>query len=60
VAGEKVATPVAENLAAGSYNVRFEAGQLASGVYFYKLEWGNSRRGPGKGFSETRKMVLLR
>jgi len=52
VAGKAVATLVDKDMAAGSYEINFNAEKLASGVYFYSLS--------GVGFSETRKMVLLR
>jgi len=37
----------------GTYHVDFDAGGLASGVYFYKLQAGD-------GIAETRKMLLAR
>ena len=37
---------------AGSYEVQFDGSNLASGMYFYKLE--------ADGFSDTKKMVLLK
>jgi len=37
---------------AGTVDLTWEAGQLASGVYFYRLQAGN--------FTDTRKMVLLK
>ena len=43
---------VNERQSAGTYAVRIDAGGLASGVYLYRLSAG--------GFSETRKMILLR
>jgi hypothetical protein len=52
VAGKAVATLVDKDMAAGNYEINFNAEKLASGVYFYSLS--------GVGFSETRKMVLLR
>jgi hypothetical protein len=57
VLGTEVATLVNEEKPAGSYEAEFTVGQdsrpdIASGVYFYKLQAGN--------FIETKKMVLLR
>jgi glucose/arabinose dehydrogenase len=50
--GRKVATVVNERQAVGSYSVNFNAGNLASGVYFYKLQAGT--------FTQTRKMLLVK
>jgi hypothetical protein len=50
--GKEVATLVNEQLQPGSYSVRFDAGNLPSGVYFYTLKAGD--------FSETKRMVYLK
>jgi photosystem II stability/assembly factor-like uncharacterized protein len=50
--GEKVETLVNELKNAGEYNVHFDASQLTSGIYFYRLEAGT--------FVETKKMLLLK
>jgi hypothetical protein len=50
--GQEVTTLVSDRLKAGNYNYIWNAGTLASGVYFYELEVGD--------FVETRKMILLR
>ena len=54
--GNEVATLVNENRDAGNYEVEFKSSvgshQLASGVYFYRIQTGN--------FVETRKMILLK
>jgi hypothetical protein len=50
--GNKVATLLNELKEAGSYEVQFEADNLASGVYFYKISAGN--------FVQTKKMLLIR
>jgi hypothetical protein len=50
--GEEVAVLVNKNQAAGNYSVNFNASNLASGVYFYKLNVGNK--------SLVRKMMLLK
>ena len=50
--GREVRTLVDERLEAGVYEVRFDAGELPSGVYFYRMEAGS--------FMETRKLVLLK
>jgi hypothetical protein len=52
VLGVKVAELVNETKAAGTYNVPFNAKNLASGVYFYKLESGNNVM--------SKKMMLLK
>lgn len=52
ILGKEVATLVNEPLAPGSYEVNFDAGNLTSGLYFYKLTSGT--------FTETKKMVLLK
>ena len=52
VLGNEVATLVNEEKPAGSYAVEFNASQLSSGVYFYKLEAG--------GFIETKKLTLIK
>ena len=50
--GKEVARLVNENKVAGNYNVEFDASNLPSGIYFYKLTSGK--------FSETKKMILLK
>ncbi|MDT3694769.1 MAG: T9SS type A sorting domain-containing protein [Ignavibacterium sp.] len=50
--GEKVAVLVNEIQQPGRYSVSFDAGNLSSGVYFYKLVSG--------GFVSVKKMLLLR
>ena len=50
--GQKVATLADKYMEAGVYTINFEAAQLASGVYFYRLEAGK--------FISEKKMVLLR
>lgn len=52
VLGNEVATLVNEEKTAGSYEVDFNASQLSSGIYFYKLTVGS--------FIETKKMILLK
>ncbi|MBN1634787.1 MAG: T9SS type A sorting domain-containing protein [Ignavibacteria bacterium] len=50
--GREVATLINENLQSGTYEVTFDAGELPSGIYFYRLSTNN--------FSETKKLVLLK
>ena len=52
VLGNEVASLVNENKSAGNYEVDFNAKNLSSGVYFYKLQVGS--------FSQTMKMILLK
>lgn len=50
--GEEVATLVNQNQNAGNYSVNFNASQLASGVYMYRIDSGN--------FTATKKLILLK
>ena len=52
VLGNEIATLVNEYKPAGSYEVEFDAENLSSGIYFYKLQSGS--------FTQTKKMILLR
>jgi len=50
--GQKVATLVNKEQTPGNYTVQFNASNLPSGVYFYRLRAGN--------FVVTKKMILLK
>ncbi len=50
--GKKIETLVNEEKQTGTYELKWNADKLPSGVYFYQLQVGD--------FVETRKMVLLR
>ena len=52
VLGQEVATLVDEEQEAGSYQVRFDARGLASGIYFYRLQAGE--------FVETKNLLLVK
>jgi len=51
--GQKVATLVNGRVTAGQHTVAWDARNVPSGIYFYKLEAGGA-------FSQTRKMVLMK
>lgn len=52
ILGKEVATLVNERLTAGQYQIRFDASNLNSGVYFYTLQSGS--------FKDTKRMILLK
>ena len=52
VSGKLIKTLLSGNLEAGNYEISWDAGDLASGIYYYRLTSG--------GFSETRKMILIK
>ncbi len=52
VLGREVATLLNETLSANEYLIPFNASNLSSGVYFYRIQAGE--------FVETRKMILLK
>jgi hypothetical protein len=50
--GRQVATLVDEQMAAGRHSVTFDAGNLSSGVYLYRLQAGNTVM--------TRKLTIMK
>jgi hypothetical protein len=52
ILGKEVATLVNEQKIAGNYSVQFDAGNLSSGIYFYRMQSGS--------FSQTKKLTLMK
>ncbi len=52
ILGKEVATLVNEKQSSGIYEVRFDAYNLPSGIYFYKIQVGD--------FSQVKKMLLIK
>lgn len=52
ITGKEIALLINGKLPPGLHKITFEAGSLASGIYFYQLQTN--------GFSETKKMALLK
>ena len=50
--GERVGVLASEDLNAGTYNYSWDASNLPSGIYFYRIQAGS--------FVDTKKMILLR
>ncbi len=59
ITGKEAAVLVNENLGAGTYNVDFDASQLASGTYFYRLVVGDNTNN-GVSFTDVKKMILVK
>ncbi len=52
VIGRKVSTLVNSEMSAGKHSLKFNASNLASGIYFYQIRFNNS--------TTTRKMILMK
>ena len=52
VLGNEITTLVNEEKPAGNFEVEFNASNLTSGIYFYRIQAGD--------FVETKKMVLMK
>jgi hypothetical protein len=57
--GRLIATQALEGMSAGQHEYLFDASRLASGVYYYNVEF-STPRGDVKRLSPTEKMVLLK
>lgn len=65
ILGREVATLVNEEKPAGSYEVQFDSHSgkvqnLTSGIYFYQINAGDPSTSSGQGYSETKKMILIK
>jgi photosystem II stability/assembly factor-like uncharacterized protein len=64
VLGNEIATLVNEELSPGEYEVEFSPESSiknpASGIYFYTLRAGDPSTSSGRGFIQTKKMILLK
>jgi hypothetical protein len=52
ILGNEIATLMDEEKSVGTYELRWNAASLSSGVYFYRLKAGE--------FIQTKKMILLK
>ena len=59
VLAKEVVELIEEEKTPGSYQVKFDASNLSSGVYFYKLQAVPTGRQAGS-FVETKKMILIK
>lgn len=59
ILGQEVITLVNEQQPAGNYEVSFDAANLSSGIYLYKIQAGPSSDS-GQGYTDVKKMILLR
>ena len=57
ITGKEMAVLVNESKTAGAYNIDFDASNLSSGIYIYRLESAGT---DGAKFTESKKMVLLK
>jgi hypothetical protein len=60
ILGREVATLVSEVQDSGFKTVEFDAAGLSSGVYFYRLLARPLSGGQTDGFTQTKKLILLR
>jgi hypothetical protein len=60
VTGKEIATLVDEYKSAGKHEISFDASNLSSGVYLYKLSVRNSSLGSEHIYSEVKKMLVLK
>jgi hypothetical protein len=58
--GEEIEILVNEEKPVGTYEVNWNAANLPSGVYFYRLQVVDPETSSGQGFVHTRKMILLK
>jgi hypothetical protein len=58
--GREVATIVSEELSAGAYSRQWNAADMTSGVYFYRLVANAIPSGHTGSYTETKKLILLK
>ena len=58
--GQVVATLIDGNQEAGYHSITWDAGDLSSGVYFYRITAGGTSRDDRGDFTSTKRMVLMK
>jgi hypothetical protein len=58
--GNEIETLINRELPAGPHTLTFDGTGLPSGIYFYRLKVTDPETSSGQGYSETKKMVLLK
>ncbi len=57
ILGREVIQLISKDFSSGSYTIEFNANNLTSGIYFYKLNFTSSN---GINFSDTKKLTLIK
>jgi hypothetical protein len=60
ILGREVAILISEEMSAGSYSRQWNAANMSSGIYFYRLVANAIPSGQAGSYVETKKMILLR
>ncbi len=60
ILGQVVNELVDEEKLPGNYEVKFNGSNFTAGVYFYRLQAGDPSLRSGQGFTETKKLVLIK
>jgi len=60
ILGREVSRPVEQRLEAGRYTVDFDASELSSGTYFYRIEASDASSGSAQLFRDVKKMIILK
>jgi hypothetical protein len=58
--GKEAATLINEEQKPGYYEVKWDASDQPSGVYFYRITLGDPSTSSGQGYAETKKMVFIK
>jgi len=58
--GSEIRTLINGELEAGYHEIIFKADNIPSGVYYYKIQSGDPSAGSGQGFTQTKKMILMK
>jgi len=58
--GQKIQTLLNKQMPAGSYEIEFNAKNLPSGVYYYRIQAEDPSTGSGQQYQEVRKMILMK
>jgi len=60
ILGNEIETLVNEEKPTGTYEISWNATNLGSGIYFYRIQAVDPSTGSGQSFVETKKMVLMK